>query len=367
MVLEVSRSDGAARVRVAGALDRTVRERVRPLVASLLEEGAREVRIDLGELERFDSVALVDLLEAIRAGRDRGVPVRLVRVPRALSETLSLVPAEAWLRAPPPPPPRSPLERLGDAATPLLELLRRDFLLLVEVFDSAVVGPFRGERPRGDRFVREVSSVGVDALPIVVVISLLLGVILAMQAAAQLRQFGASIYVANLVAVSLTREIGPLLTAILVAGRSGSASAAELGTMVVSEEIDALRQIGLHPVRFLVVPKVLGLALAVPCLTLFADAVGILGGTAFAAASLELPASLYLEQTRLALVASDITSGLVKGAVFGTLTGTIACGEGLGVSGGPDGVGRATTRSVVVSIFAIILADAFFTALFHGR
>ncbi|MGH7149592.1 MAG: MlaE family ABC transporter permease, partial [Planctomycetota bacterium] len=292
-------------------------------------------------------------------------PVRLERAPNALREALSLV-REGTRLGPLPGRTRTPLERLGEVASPSFESLRRGFFLLVEVFDSAVLGPFRRERPRADRWVREVSLVGVNAVPIVVLISLLLGVILAMQAAAQLRQFGASIYVADLVAVSLTREIGPLLTAILVAGRSGSSSAAELGTMVVSEEVDALRQMGLDPVRFLVVPKVLGLTLAVPCLALFADAVGIVAGTAFSTLALEIPTGLYLEQTYGALFASDVTSGLVKGACFGALIGTIACAEGLGVRGGPDEVGRATTRAVVSSIFAIILADAFFTTVFHG-
>ncbi len=366
MRYEVTRADGSARVRVEGALDRTAPGRVRPVVASLIEEGVTEVRIDLGGLERFDSVALVDLLETVRAGRTRGVPVRLERAPDALREALSLVREGTRLEAGLPGRARSPLERLGEVASPSLESLRRGFFLLVEVFDSAIRGPFRGEKPRADRFVREVSLVGVNAVPLVVLIFLLLGVILAMQAAAQLRQFGATVLVADLVAVSLTREIGPLLTAILVAGRSGSSSAAELGTMVVSEEIDALRQMGLDPVRVLVVPKVLAFSLAVPCLALFADAIGIVAGTAFSALALEIPTARYLEQTYQALYGSDLTSGLVKGACFGALTGTIACAEGLGVRGGPDEVGSATTRAVVSSIFAIILADAFFTTMFHG-
>lgn len=181
-----------------------------------------------------------------------------------------------------------------------------------------------------------------------------------MQAWVQIKLFGADIFVADMVAVGVTREIGPLMTAILLAARSGSSIAARLGTMVINEEVDALVQMGIHPTRYLVAPKVLGLALANPCLTLVFCAMAILGGWLFGVTTVGLDAMAYLEQTHQALLPGDLLSAMIKGTTFGALIGAVACSLGLGVTGGPEGVGRATTRAVVTSIFLIILVDAFF-------
>src|SRR5690606_13269371 len=191
------------------------------------------------------------------------------------------------------------------------------------------------------------------------------GLITAFQAAVQLRQFGADIYVANLVGLSITRELGPLMTAIIAAGRSGAAFAAEIGTMKVSEEVDALAAMGLDRTRFLVTPKVLALVLMLPCLTMFANLVGIIGGLFVAVFQLDIPAVVYFRQMKAYMVWWDIGQGLVKSVVFAFLVAGVGCLRGFEATQGAESVGRITTSAIVAGIFAIICADAVFTVLFN--
>jgi phospholipid/cholesterol/gamma-HCH transport system permease protein len=207
---------------------------------------------------------------------------------------------------------------------------------------------------------------GADAVPIVVLINFLIGFVMAFQGAVQLKQFGANIFVADLVGASVTRELGPLMTAIIVCGRSGAAFAAELGSMKVSEEIDALRTMGFGAMSYLVLPRALALVLVMPLLTLVADLVGVVGGLAVGLLSLDLTISGYIVETRRALTLWDVYSGLIKSVVFALAIALIACQQGLATTGGAEGVGRRTTSSVVVTLFALILLDAGFTVLFHA-
>jgi len=228
------------------------------------------------------------------------------------------------------------------------------------------VAPFKGRSPKWKSALHQMVLVGVNSIPIVGLISLFIGIILALQGAYAMRNFGASpYYVALLVGVSMTREIGPLMTAIVVAGRSGSSFAAELGTMKVSEEIDALEAMGLNSVRYLVVPKYLALLVMMPCLTILSDVAGILGGGLFQIVQLDQSLSMFLISTRDALEMRDIWTGLVKSLVFGLIITKVGCYEGFSVRGGAEGVGKATTSSVVVSIFLVIFADVIFTAFFY--
>jgi len=232
---------------------------------------------------------------------------------------------------------------------------------------EAVAGPWRG-RPFRYRFtVRQILRAGNASLPLVALIAALVGLILALQSAYQLRQLGAMDLVADLVAVSVTRELGPLMTAILVAGRVGSAIAAELGTMKVSEEMDALEVMGIDPINFLVVPRLVALLLAVPCLTLFADLVAILSGCAVGVFALGLGAAGYLSDSVAILELEDLWGGVLKAVAFGGIIGLVGCRQGLGTEGGADEVGRATTSAVVRSIVLIIAADLFVTALLFVR
>ncbi len=227
------------------------------------------------------------------------------------------------------------------------------------------VAPFKGRHVKWGNAVHQMVVAGVDSIPIVALISFFIGIVLGLQGAYQLAKFGATYFVTALVGVSMTRELGPLMTAIIMAGRSGSAFAAELGTMKVSEEIDALEAMGLDSVRYLVVPKYLAMLIMMPCLTLIADLSGILGGAAFEMAQLDKTFGMCLSATRDALVMHDITTGLIKSAVFGLIITTIGCTEGFSVKGGAEGVGKATTSSVVISIFLVIFADVIFTAIFY--
>jgi len=228
------------------------------------------------------------------------------------------------------------------------------------------VAPFtKGRGIKWRSSIHQAVLVGVDSVPIVSLIAIFIGLVLALQGAYQLRQFGAAYLVTALVGVSMTRELGPLMTAIIVAGRSGSAFAAELGTMKVSEELDALEVMGLDRVRYLVVPKFMAMTIMMPCLALIADLAGIAGGAIFEMLQLDQSFMTILNNNRDALQMRDIWTGLVKSLVFGLIITNVGCHEGFSVRGGAEGVGKATTSSVVVSIFLVIFADVIFTAIFY--
>jgi phospholipid/cholesterol/gamma-HCH transport system permease protein len=207
-------------------------------------------------------------------------------------------------------------------------------------------------------------SAGFDALPIVGLLSFLVGIVVAYQASDQLRRYGANIFVADLVGLSMLREFAPLMTAIIVAGRSGSAYAAQIGTMQVTEEIDAMRTLGIAPLDLLVVPKFLALLIALPLLTVYADAVGVLGGMIMARTELGVGFPEFLARFANAVQPSNYLIGLGKAPVFAAIIVLVGCFQGFRTHGGADSVGRQTTRSVVQSIFLVIVADALFSILF---
>jgi phospholipid/cholesterol/gamma-HCH transport system permease protein len=228
-------------------------------------------------------------------------------------------------------------------------------------------GRGHGERFRFGATLKQAVRAGNHSFPLVALICVLTGMIMALQSAYQLRQMGAVELVASIVGITITRELAPLLTAIIVAGRFGSAIAAELGTMRVSQEIDALTVMGIDPVSFLVVPRLAGLLIALPCLTVFADVIGILGGMLVGVHVLGIGTERYAELTFESLVLEDIFTGLVKAGAFAAIIGLISCHQGLSTRGGAEEVGRATTRSVVRSIVLVIAADLFVTAIFFVR
>ncbi len=248
---------------------------------------------------------------------------------------------------------------------PLRPLLHDTAKIINETFHWAVISPLRGKPFRFRAMISEMVRAGYNAVPIVSVIAFFVGIILALQAAYQLKKVGALIYVANLVGVSLTRELGPILTAIIVAGRSGSAFAAEIGSMKAAEELDALTTMGINPFRFLVVPKLVALMVMLPALTMFADAIGIFGGFLLSTTLLEIHPANYFQQTVNALLVKDVMTGLVKALVFGVIVTLVGAYQGFRVEGGAEEVGLRTTASVVSSIFLIIVSDLFFTTLFY--
>jgi len=244
--------------------------------------------------------------------------------------------------------------------------LYRVFHLTGQSLSWIFVAPFKKEKIRWDLSFVQMVRIGVNSLPIVATISFSVGLIIAMQAAYQLQRFGATIFVADLVGVSITRELGPLITAIIVAGRSGSAIAAEIGTMKVSEEIDALQTMGINPIGYLVVPRTLAMIIVLPCLTVVADFVGIAGGFVLAIFSLHIPFIAFFNEMAVAILFKDFLTGIIKSFFFAIIIAQIGAYQGFSVQGGAEGVGKSTTASVVSSIFLIILADTLFTALFFS-
>ena len=236
--------------------------------------------------------------------------------------------------------------------------------LSLEAGYYAFVSPFRGRPLRLDRAFSQAMEVGVRALPVLSLITFFIGLILAMQGAYELRKFGAIHFVADAVAISMTRELGPLITAIVVIGRSGSAFAAELGTMKVNEEIDALETMAISPVQFLVTPKFLGMIMMLPCLTIWANFMGVLGGSLFGVWKADFSWVGYIHATLDALFLRDIMTGLVKSVMFGITITAVGCAEGLATGQGAESVGKSTTAAVVMSIFLVVIVDLVFTTLF---
>lgn len=259
--------------------------------------------------------------------------------------------------------PVNAVEQVGNATVSV----SRELMLVLDFFGQLVMSVAQALKKPKSLNLHDVGltmeRAGADAAPIVMLINFLIGFVMAYQSAAQLKQFGANLYVADMVGVSMTRELGPLMTAIILCGRSGAAFAAELGTMKVSEEVDALRTLGVMPLRYLVMPRMLGLMLMAPLLVLLADAVGIAGGALVAALSLDVTPTAFLIQLRGAVKPSDIISGVIKGMVFSGAVALISCQQGLATSGGAEGVGRRTTGAVVSILFSLIVLDAVFTVL----
>ncbi|HSC45848.1 MAG TPA: ABC transporter permease [Candidatus Acidoferrum sp.] len=224
---------------------------------------------------------------------------------------------------------------------------------------------FERRRLAYGRAVHQAMAVGIGSLPILSLITFFIGTILALQSAYELRKFGALQFVADAVAISVSRELGPLITAILVIGRSGSSFAAELGTMKVNEEIDALETMALDPVRFLVAPKMVAMLLMMPCLTIWADFMGFVGGSVFGVAAAGFTFKTYIIATLNALALRDVVTGLIKSLMFGLVITTVGCQEGLRTGLGAEEVGRSTTSAVVKSIFLVIMVDLVFTAMFY--
>src|SRR5260370_6217366 len=219
------------------------------------------------------------------------------------------------------------------------------------------LAPFRGKPLRVQRAVSQAMDVGVRALPMLSLITFFIGLILALQSAYELRRFGAINLVATAVAISMSRELGPLITAIVVIGRSGSAFAAEIGTMKVTEEIDALETMAISPVHFLVAPKFLAMIVMLPCLTISANTMGIIGGVRFRLSPAHLTLPPYTQVSLDSLLLRDVVTGLIKSVMFGITITTVGCFEGLSTGAGAEEVGRSTTRVVVMSIFLVVIVD----------
>ena len=336
----------------------------------LIFRSGSEALIDATHVDAIDTAGAWVLQRLQRRAREAGatLAIRGLRESFAgLMDAVAMQIAEqAEHPAPAPPPIPSATERVGRATMAALHDALR---LLTFVGELAAAIGHDVVHPGSLRWrpvLFNIRTAGLDALPIVGLLSFLLGVVVAYQGGDQLRQYGANIFVADLVGVSMLREFAPLITAIIVAGRSGSAYAAQIGTMAVTEEIDAMRTLGIAPQQMLVVPKVVALVIALPLLTVFADVLGVLGGMVMARQKLGVDVPAFLDRFVKAVGVSTALTGIAKAPIFAAVIAVVGCYRGFRTAGGPDSVGRQTTRSVVQSIFLVIVADALFSIVFSA-
>jgi phospholipid/cholesterol/gamma-HCH transport system permease protein len=354
--------DGALDVVLGGRWQITAR---RPSWSRL--RGTRKptrVRLRVDDVERWDTSLLLFLFEVQEWCRIEGTYCDTESLPERIRTLLTQF-VSAHGTAVPFDRSDSFLTGVGHAT---LETWQRARTASAFVGESVIAVVKLVQRPHKFRWTDcfdEMQQCGAMALPIVSLISFLVGLIMAYQAAVQLRQFGADIYVADLVGLSVVREMGPMMAAIILAGRTGAAFAATLGNMKANEEVDALETLGIAPVHFLVLPRLVALVVMMPLLALYADCVGILGGMVVAAGVLDIPPAAYWIETQSIVDLSDVTSGLVKSLTFGVLIGLAGCLRGLQAERSAAGVGRAATSAVVTSILLIIVADALFAVVFN--
>jgi phospholipid/cholesterol/gamma-HCH transport system permease protein len=329
----------------------------------------QRVALDLAGIERLDTAGAWLLLRTEHDLAARGNAVEMRNLRSNFAPLLDQVRAGGIVV-----PARHPrpahhsitgfLARIGEVT---LGLIARAYSILGffgAVCESAGAVLRRPRRLRITALVAQMEQTGVDAVPIVGLLSFLIGVVIAYQSADQLRRFGAEIYTVNLLGVGILRELGVLMAAIIIAGRSGSAFTAQIGTMRVNEEIDALRTIGLDPLEVLVLPRLLGLVLTLPMLTLWADFLGLFGGCLLSWASLGIAPPQFIQQLRASLYPSTFWIGLIKAPTFALIIALIGCYEGFQVARSAESVGRQTTLSVVEAIFLVIVADAGFSIFF---
>ncbi|MCB1884192.1 MAG: MlaE family lipid ABC transporter permease subunit [Geminicoccaceae bacterium] len=328
-----------------------------------------DVRLCLAGIEALDTAGAWLVLRTRRRLERAGIEVDVEGVRpehRALFGAIERVWPEPLADAGRPHPLLRLLDAVGGAALKgaggLLDLLA----FLGSVVKTALRLLAHPKRLRPAAFVHHLEETGVKALPIVGLLSFLIGVVLAYQSSSQLKQFGAEVFTIDLLGISVFRELGVLLTAIIVAGRSGSAFTAQIGAMQVGEEVDAMRVIGLDPLEVLVLPRVLALVVALPLLGFFAGVMALTGGAVVATLSLGIPMAQFLRQLQGAVGLGVFLAGLVKAPVFAFLIALVGCRNGLNVEGSAESVGRLTTSAVVVSIFLVIVADALFSILFQA-
>jgi phospholipid/cholesterol/gamma-HCH transport system permease protein len=335
--------------------------------ARLREMYPAKLIVDLSQVDYLDSAGALELLNLKQEALSRSVVFEFAHLPETAQGIMELLDRED-LAATPLIAGRDEgrlVEELGEGARRFAADLAQVTAFLGELLRALAYALLHPRTVRWEDVASYMKRAGLDGLPIVSLISFLLGLILAFMSSLQLKQFGANVYVAPLLAIAVVKELGPIMTAILVAGRSGSAFAAEIGTMKVNEEVDALTTMGFDPISFLAVPKVLAAMVVVPLLTIYADLFAIAGGLVVGVMGLDLTAYTYLKDTQASLTLMDIIPSLIKSGVFALLIAGIGCQRGFQVRGGAEAVGTATTSAVVAALFLIIVTDSAFALAFH--
>jgi phospholipid/cholesterol/gamma-HCH transport system permease protein len=352
---------------VGGAWTRGEAHRLDPLMRSLKVRGYNRVEIDCQALSRLDTVGAWMLLRTGRAWQRQGVTVNPVHVAAEYQALVHTIDHEC--RAPPvelPPhrPLTGPLERVGRGFWHALDqaygLIGFFGLVVVETL-ATIMQP---RRLRVAALFHQLEEIGLNSLPIVGLLSFLIGVVFAYQGSSELHQFGADVFTVNLLGVGVLRELGGLMAAIIIAGRSGSAFTAQIGTMKLNEELDAIEVGGLNLIQVLVLPRLLGIIVALPLLTFYSNMMGLIGGAVICHFDLGIPPSVFLHQLRSAVSGGTFWLGLIKAPVFACVIGLVGCHQGLQVERDAASVGRHTTHAVVEAIFLVIIADALFSILF---
>ena len=353
---------------ISGRLDMRGLERLNAdLEAFWTSRTPARITADLSGVQSMDSAGAMLLLRLEEKAQAAGVSFEFAHVSETLRGVMGLLNMKA-LRIEPLLQDKDSegiFDLLGAAAQRRFRDFRQVMIFVGELLTALMRVIRRPSAVRWNAVFAYMKKVGVDGFPIVTLISLLIGVIMAFMSSLQLKQFGATTYVAPLVAFAMVRELGPMMTAILVAGRSGSAFSAEIGSMMINEEVDALTTMGFDPVGFLVIPKVLASVIVVPLLTAYSAFFGIIGGMMVGVLGLDLTAQGYLQQSIDSFGVFDVISSLIKSIVFAILISGIACQRGFQVRGGADAVGEATTSAVVSAIFLIILANSAFAIILY--
>jgi phospholipid/cholesterol/gamma-HCH transport system permease protein len=356
--------DGSRVLALSGRLDAAaIRSLWTDLHRAFEDAAARPIVVDASQVEYCDGAGAALLVDLLRRRRTPPVEVRALRAPYdALLRQFD--PARLEHDLDPPTPPRPVVEEIGRAAS---GVARDAKLQIAFVGETAAALAYAITHPASVRWRdvwRIAERAGADALPIVALISFLLGAILAFQSAVPMKRFGAEIFVADLIGLAMLRELGPLMTAILLAGRSGAAFAAEIGTMRVNQEVDAMITMGLDPVRFLVTPRIIATVLMTPLLTLFSNVIGLLGG-AVTMQTFGIPFLTFFREADAAVNLDDFLAGFIKSFVFAILVAGIGCLRGLQTTAGASAVGEAATRAVVSGIILLVVVDGLFALAYY--
>jgi phospholipid/cholesterol/gamma-HCH transport system permease protein len=334
-------------------------------ISSLPAVSSGPISCDAGAIDALDTGGAWLLRRTLDQFERRGCSVSLNGLSDEFAALMQTV-ARSWSRTEQlqPTPSSNLMERFGRTAWDYAANFRNALTFMGEAaaVSCSLLGHVR--RLRWRVLLANLQIDGLNAMPIIGLLSFLMGIVIAYQGSEQLKTFGANIFIVDLVGISLLREIAPLLTAILVAGRSGSAYTAQIGTMTVTEELDAMRSLGISPMSLLVIPRALALIIALPLLTVFADAVGVFGGMLIALSQLGVTFTEFLNRFEYAIVLRHYLIGIGKTPVFAAIIALVGCYQGFQVFGGVDSVGRHTTISVVQAIFLVIVTDAFFSILF---
>ncbi len=330
--------------------------------ASSLLGKNKPTMIDLAGVQAIDSagVAYLDQIQIQHASKG------ILLLKGSTPETQAVIDTFTSLKLPiPEPEPKTGFfENIGNSVIEAYESMYKAALLASEIYYWSFVGLLNHKGQRKGSLIQQAALLGSQALPIVALLSFIIGFILSLQSAVQLRNFGANVFIADLLAVTMVREMGPMMTAIIIAGRSGSAIASEIATMQVTEEIDALKMMALSPIRYIVVPKFHAITVVMPMLVAFSILVGMVGGGIIALGYLGLSLETFLKRSIEIITLKDLVVSLGKSVVFAWVIVIIGSYFGIQVKGGAEGVGKATTSSVVASIFAVIVLDAMFSLLY---